>query len=113
VQRHHAGVQRLVDLVQVGERLAFAGLAFAQQRTGKALSSLSLADLDAALIGAFLQRLEDNRGNGSAEVLRECEAIVGVMFNRSDSRLLRATAGDLQIAIDGDKTLRRRFSSWT
>lgn len=50
-----------------------------------------------------------NRGNGSAEVLRECEAIVGVMFNRSDSRLLRATAGDLQIAIDGDKTLRRRF----
>jgi integrase/recombinase XerD len=41
-------------------------LIFAQQRTGKAPSSLSLADLDAALIGAFLQHLEDNRGNGSA-----------------------------------------------
>jgi integrase/recombinase XerD len=41
-------------------------LVFAQQRTGKAPSSLSLADLDAALIGAFLQHLEDDRGNGSA-----------------------------------------------
>ena len=41
-------------------------LAFAQARTGKAPSRLSLADLDAALIGAFLQHLEDDRGNGSA-----------------------------------------------
>jgi site-specific recombinase XerD len=41
-------------------------LVFAQQRTGKAPSSLSVTDLDAALIGAFLQHLEDNRGNGSA-----------------------------------------------
>jgi integrase/recombinase XerD len=41
-------------------------LVFVQQRTGKAPSSLSLADLDAALIGAFLQHLEDDRGNGSA-----------------------------------------------
>ena len=41
-------------------------LVFARQRTGKAPSSLSLADLDAALIGAFLQHLEDDRGNGSA-----------------------------------------------
>ena len=41
-------------------------LSFAQERTGKAPSRLSLADLDAALIGAFLQHLEDDRGNGSA-----------------------------------------------
>ena len=41
-------------------------LAFAQEQTGKAPSRLSLADLDAALIGAFLQHLEDERGNGSA-----------------------------------------------
>lgn len=41
-------------------------LVFAQQRTGKAPSSLSLTDLDAALVGAFLQHLEDDRGNGSA-----------------------------------------------
>ena len=41
-------------------------LAFAQQRTGKAPSKLSLTDLDAALVGAFLQHLEDDRGNGSA-----------------------------------------------
>ena len=41
-------------------------LVFARQRTGKAPSSLSLADLDAPLIGAFLQHLEDDRGNGSA-----------------------------------------------
>jgi integrase/recombinase XerD len=41
-------------------------LSFAQERTGKAPSRLSLADLDAALIGAFLQHLEEQRGNGSA-----------------------------------------------
>jgi integrase/recombinase XerD len=41
-------------------------LAFAQARTGKAPSQLSLAHLDAALVGAFLQHLEEQRGNGSA-----------------------------------------------
>ena len=41
-------------------------LAFAHVRTGKEPSRLSLADLDATLIGAFLQHLEDDRGNGSA-----------------------------------------------
>jgi len=41
-------------------------LAFAQAKTGKAPSSLSLADLDAALIGEFLHHLEEQRGNGSA-----------------------------------------------
>jgi integrase/recombinase XerD len=41
-------------------------LAFAQAKTGKAPSQLSLADLGATLIGAFLQHLEDDRGNGSA-----------------------------------------------
>jgi integrase/recombinase XerD len=41
-------------------------LAFTQARTGKPPSRLSLADLDATLIGAFLQHLEEQRGNGSA-----------------------------------------------
>jgi site-specific recombinase XerD len=41
-------------------------LSFAQANTGKAPSRLSLADLDATLVGAFLQYLEDDRGNGSA-----------------------------------------------
>jgi integrase/recombinase XerD len=41
-------------------------LSYARERTGKAPSKLSLADLDAALIGEFLQHLEDDRGNGSA-----------------------------------------------
>jgi integrase/recombinase XerD len=41
-------------------------LAFARVRTGKEPSRLSLADLNATLIGAFLQHLEDDRGNGSA-----------------------------------------------
>ena len=41
-------------------------LAFAQARTGKPPSKLSLADLDATLVGAFLNHLEDQRGNGSA-----------------------------------------------
>ena len=41
-------------------------LAFARDQTGKPPSQLSLADLDAALVGAFLSHLEDQRGNGSA-----------------------------------------------
>jgi integrase len=41
-------------------------LAFARDKTGKPPSNLSLADLDAALVGAFLQHLEEQRGNGSA-----------------------------------------------
>ena len=41
-------------------------LAFAQARTGKEPSGLSLADLDTALVGAFLHHLEEQRGNGSA-----------------------------------------------
>jgi site-specific recombinase XerD len=41
-------------------------LSFAQDKTGRPPSRLSLADLDATLIGAFLQHLEEQRGNGSA-----------------------------------------------
>ncbi len=41
-------------------------LTFAQQQTGKAPSRLSLADLDATLVGAFLQHLQQQRGNSSA-----------------------------------------------
>jgi integrase/recombinase XerD len=41
-------------------------LVFAQDKTGQPPSRLSLADLDSALVGAFLQHLEDDRGNGSA-----------------------------------------------
>src|SRR5262249_1107729 len=40
-------------------------LSFARERTGKAPSKLSLADLDATMIGAFLQHLEDHRVNGT------------------------------------------------
>jgi integrase/recombinase XerD len=40
-------------------------LAFARDKTGKAPAQLSLADLDAALIGGFLNHLEEQRGNGS------------------------------------------------
>jgi len=38
-------------------------LAFVQQRTGKAPSALDFGDLDASLIGAFLDHLEHERGN--------------------------------------------------
>lgn len=40
-------------------------LSFASQRTGKAPCQLSVADLDADLVGAFLQHLHDERGNGT------------------------------------------------
>jgi site-specific recombinase XerD len=38
-------------------------LAFAEQRTGKQPSKLDVSDLDAPLIGAFLEHLEHDRGN--------------------------------------------------
>ena len=41
-------------------------LRFAQQRRGKAPSALDVADLDAPLIGAFLDYLEHERGNSAA-----------------------------------------------
>lgn len=41
-------------------------LAFAQTTTGKQPSQLSLADLNATLIGEFLHHLEQQRGNGTA-----------------------------------------------
>ena len=40
-------------------------LAFAQARTGKAPSQLDVADVDAALIGAFLTYLEQERHNSA------------------------------------------------
>ncbi|QIK70978.1 tyrosine-type recombinase/integrase [Propioniciclava coleopterorum] len=41
-------------------------LLYAQKRTGTAPSALTLADLDADLVGGFLQYLEDERGNSAA-----------------------------------------------
>ena len=38
-------------------------LAFAATQTGKKPSALDIADLDAPLIGAFLDHLEQQRGN--------------------------------------------------
>jgi integrase/recombinase XerD len=40
-------------------------LQFSQKRLRKAPSQLSLEDLDASLIGAFLDDLENRRGNGA------------------------------------------------
>jgi integrase/recombinase XerD len=39
-------------------------LLFAERTTGKAPSDLAICDLDAALVGAFLDHLEHQRGNG-------------------------------------------------
>lgn len=41
-------------------------LLYAQKRTGTPPSALTLADLDADLVGGFLQYLEDERGNSAA-----------------------------------------------
>jgi site-specific recombinase XerD len=41
-------------------------LVFVREQTGKAPNTLSLADLDASLIGAFLQHLQQQRGNSGA-----------------------------------------------
>ena len=41
-------------------------LLYAQQRTGTAPSALRLADLNADLVGGFLQHLEDERGNSAS-----------------------------------------------
>ena len=41
-------------------------LAFAGQRTGTPPSALKVADLDAPLVGAFLDHLENERGNSAS-----------------------------------------------
>lgn len=41
-------------------------LLYAHRRTGTAPSALTLADLDADLVGGFLQHLEDERGNSAS-----------------------------------------------
>jgi site-specific recombinase XerC len=47
-------------------------LAFAQQRTGTAPCDLRLEDLDAALIGAFLEHLRRDRGNSARTATPGC-----------------------------------------
>jgi len=61
-------------------------LAFARDKTGKAPSQLSLADLDATCIGAFLQHLEQHRGNSSATRNARLAAIHS-LFKYADTRI--------------------------
>ena len=49
-------------------------LQFAQKRVRKAPAQLSLEDLNASLIGAFLDDLEKRRGNG-ARSRRDCPVV--------------------------------------
>jgi hypothetical protein len=51
-----------------------------------------------------------HRADSDADTGRECQAIDDVMFDHSDSLSLRASAGDLQIAMTGDKRRRNQFS---
>jgi site-specific recombinase XerD len=57
-------------------------LAFAQQRLSKPPSALSLVDLDAPLITAFLDHLQRERGN-SARTRNARLAAVHSLFNRT------------------------------
>lgn len=53
---------------------------------------LSLADLDATMIGAFLQYLEDDRGNGSATRNARLAAIHSLFNAQSGLRVSELTA---------------------
>ena len=61
-------------------------LAFACDQTGKPPNRLSLADLDATLVGAFLNHLEDQRGNGSATRNARLAAIHSLFRTRPGTR---------------------------
>ena len=63
-------------------------LTYAQRATGIAPSSLSLADLDADLIGGFLQHLETERGNSG---LFTIGGVVGVGSRRSPAGIWRCS----------------------
>lgn len=60
-------------------------LAFASEQAGKPPSKLSLADLDATVVGAFLQHLEDKRGNSAATRNARLAAIHS-LFNYAATR---------------------------
>ncbi len=51
-----------------------------------------------------------HRVDSDADKVRECQAIDDLMFDHSDSRGLRVIAGNLQIAMTGDKRRRNQFS---
>ena len=59
---------------------------------------------------AALKQACGRRVDSDADTVRECQAIDDVMFDRSDSRALRGSAGDLQIAMTGDRRRRDQFS---
>src|ERR1035438_1357419 len=67
-------------------------LQFAQKRLHKIPSQLRLDDLDAALVGAFLEDLENRRHNGARSRNLRLTAIRSFRHNGARSRNLRLTA---------------------
>ena len=79
-------------------------LTYAHQRTGTAPSALTLADLDADMIGGFLQHLEDERGN-SASTRNARRAALRSFFTSASYRAPGAIATISQVlAIPAKRT---------
>lgn len=55
-------------------------LAFAHDKTGKTPNTLSVADLDTTLVGAFLHHLEEHRGNGGGATRNARLAAIHSLF---------------------------------
>ena len=71
-------------------------LAFARKRTGKQPSTLDLADLDAPLIGAFLDHLEHERDN-SVRTRNARLAAIRSLFQLRRARASRARRDDQRV----------------
>lgn len=88
-------------------------LLYAQQATGIAPSALTLADLDADLIGGFLQHLETERGN-SAATRNARRAALRSFFNYASYRAPDAIATISQVlAIPAKRTKKTLVSFLT
>ena len=84
-------------------------LTFAQRATGIAPSSLSLADLDADLIGGFLQHLETERGN-SVATRNARRAALRSFFTYASYRAPESLATISQVLAIPRSARRRRWS---
>ena len=81
-------------------------LVFAAERTGKPPSRLDIADLDAPLIGAFLDHLQHARGN-SVRTRNARLAAIHSLFRHAALQRPRGRRGDRPGAGDPTQTLRR------
>lgn len=74
-------------------------LQFVEKRLHKPPSGLALTDLDTSLIGAFLDELEKDRGNGARS--RNLRLTLGISFQGESGQSVNLLIGSCLLTFDG------------